>query len=58
MRTIGTPAEQGGITSESITNYNYQRGSVAAAGSVGLLSEEKRALDIFRRHGGTIRLGS
>lgn len=58
MRTIGTPAETGGLVSESITNYSYQRGSVASAGAVGLLAEEKRALDIFKRVGGNIRLGA
>ncbi len=58
MRVIGTPAETGGLIGETIQGYSYQRGSVASAGAVGLLAEEKRALDVFRRHGGSIRLGA
>lgn len=58
LRSYGTPAETGGMTGETITNYSYQRGSVASAGPSGLLPEEKRALDVFRRVGGSIRLGA
>lgn len=56
LRAYGSPSEQGGIVQESITNYSYGRGSVGAAGAVGLLPDEKRALDVFRRVGGTITL--
>lgn len=57
LRAYGSPPEEGGVTGETISNYSYQRGSVAAAGPVGLLAEEKRALDVFRRPGGSILLG-
>lgn len=55
LRAFGTPAESSGITQESIGSYSYSVGPVAAAGAVGLLNEERSALDPYRRIGGTIR---
>ena len=54
-RALGTPADQTGIQQESIGGYSYTIGSVAAAGPVGLLAAEMRALDAFRAVGGTAR---
>lgn len=49
LRTFGVAADSGGIQSESIEGYSYTLGTVAAAGTSGLLPEEKRALDVYRR---------
>lgn len=49
LRTFGVAADSGGIQSESIEGYSYTLGTTAAAGTSGLLPEEKRALDVYRR---------
>jgi hypothetical protein len=52
-RALGTPPDESGKTSETLESYSYAQGSVAAAGAVGLLPEEKRSLNSFRREGGS-----
>jgi hypothetical protein len=49
MRAFGTPAEQTGLQSESIGTYSYTVGGAAAAGALGLLADEKKILDNYRR---------
>lgn len=56
-RAMGVPADQGGIAQESIGNYSYSVGVAAAAGSVGLLNDERAVLDRYRRIGGMARIG-
>lgn len=58
MRAHGTPATDSGKTSESITNYSYSTGGAAAAGGVGMLSDERAVLDRYRRPGGMAVLAS
>lgn len=52
-RALGTPPDESGLTSETLEGYSYGRGSAAAAGGVGMLPDERRALDTFRRVGGS-----
>ena len=52
MRAYGVDATDSGKTSESISNYSYSTGGAAAAGGVGLLSDERAVLDRYRRPGG------
>jgi hypothetical protein len=54
-RAFGIPADQTGMQQESIGGYSYTTGSAAAAGPVGLLPAEMRALDAYRAVGGTAR---
>lgn len=56
-RALGTKPDDSGYTQESIGNYSYSVGGAAAAGAVGLLADEKRILDRYRRVGGQIRIG-
>jgi hypothetical protein len=56
LRTFGVAAEASGYDSESIGSYSYSVGAVAAAGAVGMMNEERAALDHYRRKGGTIRV--
>jgi len=57
-RAFGTPADETGKTSETISQYSYQVGSAAASGGFGLLATEKRLLVAMfsTRRGGTIPL--
>lgn len=55
-RALGRAAEESGITQESIAGYSYTVGSVAAAGAVGMLPEEKTTLDRYRRLLGQIEV--
>lgn len=52
-RAFGVPADQTGVQQEAIGGYSYTTGSAAAAGPVGLLPAEMRALDVYRSVGGT-----
>lgn len=52
-RALGRPADQTGLSSETIGQYSYQVGGAAAAGTVGMLADEKAVLDRYRRVGGT-----
>lgn len=53
MRAFGRDATDSGMQQESISGYSYTVGAAAAAGAVGLLPDERRALDRFRRIGNT-----
>jgi hypothetical protein len=53
-RTLGTPPENSGANTESITNYSITLGPVGAAGAVGLFRDEQAILDRYRRTAGTV----
>lgn len=55
-RAMGTPSDQTGLSSESIGTYSYSVGAAAAAGTAGLLNDERTILDRYRRVGGVARL--
>ena len=55
LRAFGVDPEATGLSQESIGSYSYSVGTTAASGSVGLLGDERAALDVYRRVGGTIR---
>ena len=57
LRAFGQSPETTGYSSESVDDYSYSIGPAAAAGAVGMLNDERAALDIYRRVGGTIRVG-
>lgn len=56
-RALEVPAASSGLTSESVGNYSYSVGPVAASGGAGLLNAEKAILDRFTRVGGTVWMG-
>lgn len=56
-RAFGRPADQAGVTQESIDDYSYAVGAATAAGGVGMLRDEKAALDRYRRVVGTAWVG-
>lgn len=61
-RAFGVPADQGGISQETIGNYSYSisgtsRGATAAAGTVGFLNDERAVLDRYRQPLGMVRYG-
>lgn len=51
-RAFGRPADDAGMTSETIAGYSYSVGAAAAAGGVGMLADERAVLDRYRRIGG------
>lgn len=51
-RALGRPADETGVTQESIAGYSYTVGAAAAAGAVGMLADERAVLDRYRRIGG------
>lgn len=57
LRAFGQPADGAGFTSESVGTYSYSVGAAAAAGAVGMLADERAALDVYRRVGSTARVG-
>lgn len=57
-RALGMPADQGGYQSETIGSYSYAVGAAAAAGSTGMMNDERAALDRYRRIGGTAWLAT
>lgn len=57
-RALGRPADSTGMTSESIAGYSYSVGGAAAAGPLGLLSDEKAVLDRYRVPGGSALVAS
>lgn len=57
-RALGTPADEGGYSSETIGTYSYTVGVAAAAGSTGMLNDERAILDRYRRVGGVAWLAS
>jgi hypothetical protein len=56
-RAFGTKSEDAGFTGETVQGYSYTVGGAAAAGPLGMLEDEKRVLDRYRRRGGAIRMG-
>lgn len=48
-RAFGAPAEDAGLIGETIGGYSYQRGGAAGAGPAGMLPDERRVLDRYRR---------
>lgn len=56
LRAFGSDPAASGLTQESVEGYSYSIGGAAAAGAVGMLDDEKAALDVYRRKGGTIRI--
>jgi hypothetical protein len=55
-RALGRPADEAGITQESIGSYSYSVGAAAAAGAVGLLNDERAVLDRHRIVVGVTRM--
>lgn len=55
-RAMTRPADETGLTQESIAGYSYSVGAASAAGSMGMLADEKAALDVYRRLLGSIRV--
>jgi hypothetical protein len=53
-RALGSPPENSGVNTESITNYSVTLGPVGAAGAVGLFRDEQAILDRYRRVAGTV----
>jgi hypothetical protein len=53
-RALGSPPENSGVNTESITNYSVTLGPVGAAGAVGLFRDEQAILDRYRRQAGTV----
>lgn len=49
LRALGQSPTMGGITTESIEGYSYSLGPAGAAGSFGLLNDERAALDRYKR---------
>lgn len=48
-RAYGSPSSDSGVQSESLGSYSYALGAAAGAGPLGLLADERAALDPFRR---------
>lgn len=57
LRAFGSDPSASGITQEAVEGYSYSMGAAGAAGAVGMLADEKATLDVYRRKGGTIRVG-
>lgn len=57
-RALTRPADEAGLTQESIAGYSYSLGAAAGAGPLGMLADEKAVLDRYRKPIGTIRLRS
>ncbi len=56
-RAYGRTSDTSGVTQESIAGYSYSVGAAAAAGPMGMLADERRILDLYRRPVGLIRVG-
>lgn len=48
-RAFGTKPEDAGVTSETLGGYTYGVGAAAAAGPLGMLDDEKRAMRKYQR---------
>jgi len=57
LRAFGVDPQTSGHQQESIGGYSYSVGTSAAAGGVGMLNEERRTLDLYRRVGATVWVG-
>lgn len=53
-RAFGVRADTTGLQQESIAGYSYTIGAAAAAGGIGMLPDERRALQRFKRMHGPI----
>ena len=58
LRGLGRTPTDGAVVSEQVDGYAYRLDSASGAGSYGLLSDEYRTLNSFRRVGGSIRVSS
>jgi hypothetical protein len=56
-RAYGRTPDTTGVTQESIAGYSYSVGAAAAAGPAGMLADERRILDQYRRPLSVIRVG-
>lgn len=56
LRTLGVDPMNAGIRQESVDGYSYMIGSAGGAGAYGLLPDEHRVLDHYRRLAGSIAL--
>lgn len=56
-RALGVKPDDAGVQSESVGGYSYTVGAAAAAGAVGMLPDERRALRALGPLGSTIALG-
>lgn len=57
-RAYGSRPQDSGRTSESIGDYSESFGSAAGSGPLGLLPDERRVLDRYRRRVGEMRLAA
>jgi hypothetical protein len=57
MRAFGVDPTSSGHQQESIGGYSYSMGTSASSGAVGMLPDERRVLDLYRRVGATIWVG-
>lgn len=55
LRALGRDPLDGGTIREQIDNYSYSLGSASGAGAYGLLPDEMRILNSFRRPASSIR---
>lgn len=55
-RALGRAADETGLTQESIGSYSYSVGAAAAAGTAGMLPDERAVLDRHRQVVGVIRM--
>ena len=58
MRAFGADPLKSGMTQEAITNYSYQQGQAAAAGSIGMLPMETSSLEVYKRIRGPIEMSA
>lgn len=56
VRAFGADPLKSGMTQEAITNYSYQQGQAAAAGSIGMLPMEQSSLIKYKRVYGSISM--
>lgn len=54
LRAFGREATDSGVTQETIGSYSYGYGSTAGAGPLGLLQDERRVLDRYRRQASSV----
>lgn len=57
-RAYGTASEAAGIQQESLGSYSFSTGAAAAAGPLGLLTDERAVLDRYRRVARSVQVGS
>jgi hypothetical protein len=57
LRALGQTPTSSGIQQESIAGYSYSTGAAGAAGPVGLLPDEKKVLERYKRSSGRVLAG-